>query len=261
MSSMSKKSVRKRKLNKKKLLIVICFLMIAIFSVFKIIQYGLGALSSAKLKSKNSHGIVIDNEQFELGDESENANKKFTVLVDAGHGGYDKGTSGKLTNVYEKDLSLQIAKKVANKLAKQDDVQVVVTRKEDRYVSLSDRPKVVKDQEVDLLVSIHLNAEKNGNTATGIETYYKNGAEDGSKELARIVQDTMISYVPTNDRGILGNNFEILREAQMPAILVECGFLTTPEEEQKLLNQKYQDQLTEGIVQGILSFLDQKSKG
>lgn len=260
MSNIPNKKVKKRKVNKKRLFIAICFLIVLIFCTFKVVQYGIGVLKDTKLKEKNSHGIVIDNEQFELGDESENLNKKFTVLVDAGHGGFDKGTAGTVTKIYEKDLSLQLAKKVANKLAKQDDVQVIVTRKEDKYISLADRPKVVKDQPVDLLVSIHLNAEKKGNSATGIEIYYKKGSEDGSEKLARTVQDTMLSYVDAKDRGILGNNFEILREAEMPAILIECGFLTTPQEEQKLINTKYQEQLTEGIVQGILSFLDQKSK-
>nr|WP_261536903.1 N-acetylmuramoyl-L-alanine amidase [Clostridioides difficile] len=68
----------------------------------------------------------------------------------------------------------------------------------------------------------------------------------------------IVSYVKVRDRGIVENNFEVLRESNMPAILIECGFLTTPSEEQKIINEKYQDQLAEGIVQGVLSYLDSK---
>jgi len=68
----------------------------------------------------------------------------------------------------------------------------------------------------------------------------------------------MLSYVKEKDRGILENNFEVLRDSDMPAILVECGFLTNPQDEKKLLDKKHQDQLAEGIIQGILSFLDNK---
>lgn len=260
MSKGSKRRCKKKKINYKKLIAVICFLVVLIFGMFKAVEYGMGVLKEAKLKEKNVHGVAIDSEQFELGEETENVKKNFTVLIDPGHGGYDKGTMGRTSNVYEKDLSLQISKKVANKLAKQDDIQVIVTRKEDKFISLADRPNVAKNEVVDLLVSIHLNAEKQGHTATGIETYYKKSSEDGSEKLARIVQDTLMSYVDAEDRGVLGNNFEILREAKMPAILVECGFLTTVEDEKKLLDSKYQNQLAEGIVQGILSYLDQKSK-
>ncbi|NMS91220.1 N-acetylmuramoyl-L-alanine amidase [Clostridioides difficile] len=251
---------KKRKLNKKKLVVLVCFTILFLFIAFKVTQ-GVVALVKGMDKSNNTNQQQsVKSEQFDLGNEEENKNKKYTVFIDPGHGGNDKGTQSKTSNRYEKDLNLQISKKLANKLAKQKDIQVVVSRTDDTYVSLMDRVNLAKNSSADVLVSIHLNAEKNGNTATGIETWYRNKATDGSKKLAESVQSTIASYVKVRDRGIVENNFEVLRESSMPAILVECGFLTTPSEEQKIINEKYQDQLTEGIVQGILSYLDSNGK-
>lgn len=253
------KGRKKKRINKKKLLLVILITVFFVFCMFKASQ-GVSAL----IKNYNKAGQKTDqkvksDEQFDLGDEEENKNKKFTVLIDPGHGGNDKGTQSKRDkNIYEKDLNLEIAKKVANKLSKHEDVQVLVTRSDDKYVSLDERVNTAKKNSVDALVSIHLNAQEDETTATGIETWYRAGATDGSKKLAESVQQTMLSYVKEKDRGILENNFEVLRDSDMPAILVECGFLTNPQDEKKLLDKKHQNQLAEGIIQGILSFLDNK---
>lgn len=251
---------KKRKLNKKKLVVLVCFMMLFLFIAFKVTQGVVALVKGMDKSNKTNQQQNVESEQFDLGNEEENKNKKYTVFIDPGHGGNDKGTQSKTSNRYEKDLNLQISKKLANKLAKQKDIQVVVSRTDDTYVSLMDRVNLAKNSSADVLVSIHLNAEKNGNTATGIETWYRNKATDGSKDLAQSVQSTIASYVKVKDRGIVENNFEVLRESDMPAILIECGFLTTPSEEQKIINEKYQDQLTEGIVQGILSYLDSKGK-
>ncbi|NJJ37207.1 N-acetylmuramoyl-L-alanine amidase [Clostridioides difficile] len=251
---------KKRKLNKKKLVVLVCFTMLFLFIAFKVTQGVVALVKGMDKSNKTNQQQNVESEQFDLGNEEENKNKKYTVFIDPGHGGNDKGTQSKTSNRYEKDLNLQISKKLANKLAKQKDIQVVVSRTDDTYVSLMDRVNLAKNSSADVLVSIHLNAEKNGNTATGIETWYRNKATDGSKDLAQSVQSTISSYVKVKDRGIIENNFEVLRESDMPAILIECGFLTTPSEEQKIINEKYQDQLTEGIVQGILSYLDSKGK-
>lgn len=249
---------KKRKLNKKKLVALVCFTMLFLFIAFKVTQGVVALVKGMDKSNKNNQQQNVESEQFDLGTEEENKNKKYTVFIDPGHGGHDNGTESKTSK--EKDLTLQISKKLANKLAKQKDIQVVVSRTDDTYLTLMDRVNLANNSSADVLVSIHLNAEKNGHTATGIETWYRNKATDGSKDLAQSVQSTIVSYVKVRDRGIVENNFEVLRESKMPAILVECGFLTTPSEEQKIINAKYQDQLTEGIVQGILSYLDSKGK-
>ncbi len=76
--------------------------------------------------------------------------------------------------------------------------------------------------------------------------------------MAKKIQDTIVSYIDVRDRGVKQGNLEVLNRAGMPAALIECGFLTNPEEEKKLLSDSYQNKLAEGIAQGILSYLDNK---
>lgn len=197
--------------------------------------------------------------QYDLDDEKKRQSKKYNIVVDAGHGGNDKGSIDSTETVYEKDIALQIAKKVASRLGRESDVNVIMTRTEDKYVSLEERAEIAKKANADALISIHLNAQKKYGDANGLETWYRNGATDGSKELANSVQQTTASYVEIMSRGILRNSFEILRETTMPAVLVECGFITNVSDMKKLKDPNYQDMLAEGIMQGTLTFLDEKN--
>ena len=197
--------------------------------------------------------------QYDLDDEKKRQSKKYNIVVDAGHGGNDKGSIDSTETVYEKDVALQIAKKVASRLGRESDVNVIMTRTEDKYVSLEERAEIAKRANADALVSIHLNAQKKFGDANGLETWYRSGATDGSKELANSVQQTTASYVEIMSRGILRNSFEILRETTMPAVLVECGFITNVSDMKKLNDPNFQDMLAEGIMQGTLTFLDEKN--
>ena len=133
--------------------------------------------------------------QYDLDDEKKRQSKKYNIVVDAGHGGNDKGSVDSTETVYEKDIALQIAKKVASRLGRESDVNVIMTRTEDKYVSLEERAEIAKRANADALISIHLNAQKKYGDANGLETWYRNGATDGSKELANSVQQTTASYV------------------------------------------------------------------
>ena len=197
--------------------------------------------------------------QYDLDDEKKRQSKKYNIVVDAGHGGNDKGSIDSTETVYEKDIAIQIAKKVASRLGRESDVNVIMTRTEDKYVSLEERAEIAKRANADALVSIHLNAQKKFGDANGLETWYRNGATDGSKELASSVQQTTASYVEIMSRGILRNSFEILRETTMPAVLIECGFITNVSDMKKLKDPNFQDMLAEGIMQGTLTFLDEKN--
>ena len=105
-------------------------------------------------------------------------------------------------------------------------------------------------------VSLQLNSEYGGNTANGVEIYYKESELYNVDELARYVQDSIVSYVGLKDRGVGVGNFGVLRSATMPAIIIKCGFITNPEEEKKLTDDKFINEFTEGIAQGILSYID-----
>lgn len=248
---------RKKRVRKSRLLVLLIIIGILVLATFKGVS---GLVNLVKNISKDNSvktEEVVSSKQFNLEEEvNKGLEKKYTVLIDPGHGGNDKGTQSTDGKIYEKDLTLVLAKMVANKLSKQNDIQVILSRTDDKYMSLSDRSNLANTENVDLLVSIHLNAETGGTSAYGLETYYRKGATDGSDKLADIVQKSIKSYIDVRDRGIRENNFQILRETSMPAILIECGFLTNLEEAKKLTNSEYQENLTEGIAQGILSFLD-----
>ena len=119
---------------------------------------------------------------------------------------------------------------MAQKLTKQKDVQVIISRNEDKYVSLADRAKLANEQGVDALVSIHLNGQTGGTDAFGLETYYTKEKNDGSYELAKQIQETITSYIDVRDRGVKPERFQVLLQSKMPAVLIECGFLSNDEE-------------------------------
>ena len=252
---------KKKKVRIGRLLIVILLASLFVFGIYEsAVWIGQTLKSIEKIVEKKNEPSIEEIEQqkhFDLKEEvNKDLGKKHTVLIDPGHGGNDKGTQSKDGKVLEKDVSLILSKRIANKLSQQEDVQVIISRTDDKYVSLADRAIFANSQNVDLLISVHLNAESGGNTANGVETYYKKGTQDGSDKLADSIQKSIKSYIDVRDRGIREDTFQVLRDSNMPSVLIECGFLTNPEETKKLLSQEYQESLTEGIVQGILSYLD-----
>lgn len=257
---------KKLRINKKiKIILSILLVIIVVFFGTK----GVQKIMNKDTKSSVSISNTKDNEsldkneieknQYDLKDEKKDVSKKYNIVIDAGHGGNDKGSIDSTDIIYEKDIALQIAKKVASRLGRESDVNITMTRTEDKYVSLEERAEIAKRANADALISIHLNAQKKFGDANGLETWYRGGATDGSKELAESVQQTTSAYIDIMNRGILQNNFEILRETTMPAVLVECGFITNVSDMEKIKNNKYQDMLAEGIMQGTLSFLDKKN--
>jgi len=257
------KRYKKRRINKKKLLLLLIVVVLFFVGVFKLTQGVISSLQKINNKSTNQSTTVEnkDNTSEVLNTEvDKNINKKYTILIDPGHGGNDKGTIANDKTTFEKDITLKIGTLVAQKLTKQDDVQVIVSRNEDKYVSLADRAKLANEQGVDMFVSIHLNGQTGGTDAFGLETYYTKGKNDGSEELAKQIQETIISYVDVRDRGAKPERFQVLLESKMPAVLIECGFLTNDEECKKLKDATYQESLAEGIAQGILTYLDTNSK-
>lgn len=260
---------KKKRINKKNLTIMILVLFISIsglkFFISKatteITKLINGKTDVAKIESEvkgESIENIVSEEQFNLNTENLKQ-KKHTIFLDPGHGGNDPGNLGVSSNkVVEKDLSLIISKKVAKILSNQNDIEVIISRTEDKYISKSERADMANSQNADILVSIHLNAQQGDNSATGVESYYSPKSQDDSNVLAKKIQETIISYIDVRDRGIKEGNLEVLNRAGMPAVLIECGFLTNQEEEKKLSSDSYQNQLAEGIAQGILSYLDNK---
>lgn len=257
------KRYKKRRISKNKLLLLLIVVVLFFVGVFKLTQGITSLLQKTNNKPINQSTTVEnkDNTSEVLNTEvDKNINKKYTILIDPGHGGNDKGTIASDKTTFEKDITLKIGALVAQKLTKQNDVQVIVSRNEDKYVSLEDRVKLANKQGVDMFVSIHLNGQTGGKDAFGLETYYAKEKNDTSKELANQIQKTIISYVDVNDRGVRRGRFQVLLESKMPAVLVECGFLSNDEECKNLKDATYQENLAEGISQGILAYLDTNAK-
>lgn len=258
---------RKKRINKKKLILLTSILFVFIFGIGKLtiglsqnIKDKKNVIKNQTLKNEQS---AVKEEQYNIENTNKEVEKKYIVYIDPGHGGSDPGNLGNpidksVDKIHEKDVALDISKKVAKKLSEQNDIEIAISRTDDKYISLEERAKMANAQNADMLVSIHLNGEHGGNSASGLETYYRKGASDDSIKLANIIQNTIISYVDVRNRGVREGNLQVLNQSTMPAVLIECGFLTNPEEEKKLLSDSYQNQLADGIAQGILSYLDGK---
>lgn len=179
-------------------------------------------------------------------------NGEFLVVLDPGHGGNDPGAvTGK---ALEKDITLSIALLVQKQLAEQEGVTVVMTREEDVYPSLTDRTDLANQEKADLYVSIHANALENNDSYAGIYTFY-HPDKPSDKAVAKTIQSAIITATGGIDRGVCSENYAVLRETDMPAVLIETGFMTCPEELDMLLNADYQKLLAQGIAQGILTCL------
>ena len=195
------------------------------------------------------------------------------VYLDAGHGGYDPGAS--YFGISEKSLTLAIQSRVKAKL-EAEGYQVVTTRTSDTYVDLTDRSRVANASESDIFVSIHINAS-GSSAAQGIETYYYQPyAEYPSRinatyhanptrlsmsdTLANAIQSSLINATGAQNQGVKRQTFAVLRETTAPAVLLELGFLSNPQEAARLNTSAYQETLANAIVAGIKSYYEKESK-
>lgn len=168
-------------------------------------------------------------------------------MTDPGHGGYDSGAPG-VHGCLEKDIVLDIANRVAEYL-KNQNIENINTRSTDVFVTLDDRTSEANKLGVDSFVSIHCNSFDNPN-AQGLETYcYKFQYRD----LADIVHSELIKAgLYTKDRGVKEGNLHVVRESNMPACLVELGFITNEEDYSLIMNNK--DGFAKAIAKGICKF-------
>jgi N-acetylmuramoyl-L-alanine amidase len=219
------------------------------------------------------------------------------VIIDPGHGGKDFGAPGFLPGVHEKDVVLEIAKRVAHKLREELSLEAVLTRTDDRYLTLEERTAFANTRNGDLFVSIHTNASRDPR-AYGTETYFLNLATDDesirvaamenatstknisdlhsilndllknakineSSRLAAFVQGTLVKnlklkgYDRIKDKGVKQAPFYVLLGASMPSILVETAFISNRDECKRLTTPAYQEHLAESIAKGIRTYMQQ----
>nr|WP_252891108.1 N-acetylmuramoyl-L-alanine amidase CwlD [Thermoclostridium stercorarium] len=195
-------------------------------------------------------------------------------MVDAGHGGEDPGKVSSYSGAKEKDINLAIAKFLAEEL-KSAGYQVIMTREEDKLVysegttditekrrqDLTRRKEIMDNGGADIVVSIHLN-DFSDSKYYGAQVFYPpNSAE--SEKLAVCIQKVLREDVdPTNKREALVKTtpIMILRNLKTPTVIVECGFLSNEQEEQKLRTESYQKKLAKAIKKGIDNYFAQRNK-
>ena len=262
-------------------------------SFFGIIQN----LSDSSIKYTNNEirftSISSDKKIITKNVDLQNEKKKWefkTIVIDAGHGGKDPGAVG-YRGTKEKDIALDVAKRLEKKLSKNMNVKIIMTRDEDIFLRLSERTKIANESNGNLFISIHTNAAED-RRASGFETFLigpnKNEAavrvaarenavlelegttgkkltnEDliqatiaqsafasKSEQFASMVQKEIKKRVQSRDRGVKQAGFYVLMGASMPNVLVELGFISNPSEEKKLRSPQYRDQLATAIYRAV----------
>ena len=214
-------------------------------------------------------------------------NKKYTIVVDAGHGGHDSGARGNGYN--EKDIALQVATRLANNLRR--DYNVIMTRDSDFFVPLDTRAKIGNDANADFFISIHLNSSSSS-SANGTEVFYFSKKDQGSyaaqvakfenkvdgsygdvpfsdfilndifyrknqktsQAIAESVLDGLINLTGLRRRGVFGANFAVLRGSNSPSILVELGFMNNYSDLSHYLTPEGQESAASTIGNAIRKF-------
>jgi N-acetylmuramoyl-L-alanine amidase len=212
------------------------------------------------------------------------------VVIDAGHGGWDLGTVGR-HGLLEKDLVLDVARRLSTLVEIRLGAEVLLTRKDDNYIPLEQRAELANQTQADLFVSVHANYSEVV-SARGVETYYSSffsppeaqeaqlgmnaspkavsGARlstaelkekvDGSRKLASDVQhalyDSLAASSPgIRNRGVREASYVVLAGTEMPAILAEISFVSSPTDEERLQSGAYRQQIAEALYTGVAQYL------
>src|SRR5438093_2854749 len=177
--------------------------------------------------------------------ETSRTSENMTVVIDAGHGGHDRGgIPGQ--RIAEKVMTLDVAQRLRNVL-QASGYRVVMTRDSDVFVPLGTRVAIANSYRNAIFVCVHFNATKRMG-ASGIETYFYSR---DSLPLASAIHHFVVGGAPSASRGVRRRGYYVLRKTSIPAVLVECGFLTNPTEATYAENASYRQKLAEEIAAGV----------
>lgn len=182
------------------------------------------------------------------------------VLIDAGHGGVDTGKAEGST--LEKDINLAIALRLQSYL-EQGGSQVILTRATDEALSatksgdMQARRAIANEEKADILISIHQNAFSDS-SVHGAQVFYYDSSES-SRRLAEYIQEELKSFLglTSNHQAKANDSYFVLRRTTIPAVIVECGFLTNYNERKRLETEEYQDKVAWAIYQGIVRYFNE----
>ena len=176
--------------------------------------------------------------------------KSLLVAIDAGHGGSNSGATGVTSNINEKEYTLKIAQQLERYL-KRKKVKVFMTREEDKDVSMVDRTLMLRQEDPNILISIHLNSSGNENIK-GVSTYYR---YIGFRSLSEKVLNRMLELRLDNFGNVGAFNFSLSGPTEYPNCLVEVAFLSNKEDEQRILNPSFHKAVAKKIYKGIKDWL------
>lgn len=213
-----------------------------------------------KDKVKYSSAILDNSKKLRLVvRERGNSLSGAVIVLDPGHGGSDPGAIGP-SKVREKDINLAIALKTAQYLRNQG-AKVVLTRSNDTYIGLYERPEIANQNGADVFLSIHCNAHISS-SANGTSTYHLRSQINDMYEvraegisLAKHIQSALVGTIKRADRGVLQADFVVLKNSWIPAALAEIAFISNPEEESLLANSASQDKIAQALVKGTEAYL------
>jgi N-acetylmuramoyl-L-alanine amidase len=176
--------------------------------------------------------------------------RNLTIAIDAGHGGENTGATGVSSNIKEKDYTLLLAKQLEKALIKKK-AKVIMTREKDTTLSMYERISFLDKLQPDLLISIHLNSSSSQKTS-GVSTYYR---YIGFRPLSQAILQNMLE-LGLNQFGNVGSfNFSLSGPTEYPNCLVEVAFLSNKEDEKKILDPKFHEEVAKKIIDGIEDFL------
>ena len=206
----------------------------------------------AQVTYKGQEGY-IHKSYIKLLNQSDHPLKDRVIIIDPGHGGTDSGNT--FGTIYEKDVVLKVSKLVERKLAA-TGANVLMTRTDDVYPTLPDRVDFTNVNYGEIFVSIHANSVLNNTTANGTETFYAmtSGDKQESIDLATFVNNQIVNDIKMRNRGVKNEQFYVIRNTIIPAILVELGFLTNSEDRAKLTDDHYIELFAESIYKGIVEY-------
>lgn len=187
-----------------------------------------------------------------------------SIVIDAGHGGRDGGAIGKKTGVSESELNLKYAKTL-QKICQDFGMKVTMTRNDmdglyDEFADnkkkseMENRKNIINSSGADIMVSLHMNSFPLS-SCDGAQIFYASGSESGFK-LAKSVQESVCKDFTNARNYVTVGDYFVLNYSTMPSILIECGFLSNPQEEQNLQDDEYCEKFCYDILAGIISFFE-----
>ncbi len=177
---------------------------------------------------------------------------KAKIIIDPGHGGYDPGAEK--NGLYEKDIVLDVSRRI-KKYLDEHGFYVIMTRENDKTLSLKERVALTNKENPDVFLSVHANAS-NDPDIKGIETHWYTLE---SRPLAMHVQNQMVDMLVTPDRGLKNSRFYVLRNSKIPAVLAEIGYMTNSIELYQLMTEERREATAKSIADGILNYLRSKN--